>query len=52
MAYLRRRSRPQNDRQIEVQRKNFTGGMSLDLPASELNKDVVQNIETFVANDR
>ena len=52
MAYLRRRSRPQNDRQIEVQRKNFTGGMSLDLPASELNKDVVQNIENFVANDR
>jgi hypothetical protein len=47
-GYLRRSTRPENDRTIRVSQSGFLGGMNLDVPASEINATELSNLENLI----
>ncbi len=52
MSYIRDKTRPQGDRPIFHVQKNFGGGLNVDLPASDINKNELSVSENVIAHDR
>ena len=49
---VRRRTRPQGDREIFREQRNFGGGLNSELPSTELNNNELPVMENFIAHER
>jgi hypothetical protein len=52
MSYIRSKTRPQGDRPIIHEQKNFGQGLNVDIPASDFDSNANQNLENYIAFER
>ena len=52
MSYVRSKTRPQGDRPIIHEQKNFGQGLNVDIPASDFDSNANQNLENYIAFER
>ena len=52
MSYIRSKTRPQGDRPIIHEQKNFGQGLNVDIPAADFDSNANQNLENYIAFER